>query len=399
MDSISGPDRGMTSLNFSMKYPVPIPTAPPPLTDTERGDLASAIECFDFQGPTTLERIHLTLPVLIHLAFFTIDNYNYTDNAPVPVYRPRKATPATPRESTPEEIGYSKKFLKACVLVPRATVIRNTNLDSQAAWLIAAQRRFIQELLAEAKSKHLFEHYLIFNHSLRTASLSRALFMPSRAQTKTASPAVTIGAGGHVNRSPSVRMKVADRDQHCCKISGTLDMNDSDGDIIVRPPGVVGNTRGPLEEVAHGIPWLPRTNSDDDATMVMRIRESRRTLAMEVLGSLLVNVDIPERQGTHLDGQALLLDCPNSPVPTLDPAWFHLHWWLGDILYMAGGAEPRDFEEDDDSDEDQIEIRFQRQVTQTSIRMLDARVYALYDNSSSAAVTPSVTPSATILAH
>ncbi|KAG6916878.1 hypothetical protein DXG01_004787 [Tephrocybe rancida] len=391
-----------------MKYPVPIPTAPPPLTDTERGDLASAIECFDFQGPTTLERIHLTLPVLIHLAFFIIDNYDYTDNAIVPVYRPRKATPATPRNATPEEIKYSKKFLKACVLVSRATVIRNTNLDSQAAWLIAAHRRFIQELLTKAKSKLLFEHYLVLY----------SLVEDAHAQTKTASPAITI-AGARASRhtgslSRSVRTKVAERDQHCCKISGTLDTNDS-GDVA-RLLNLVRNARGPLE-AARGTPWLPRTKffgllrdhfgvtlpssttdipenalllhislhrlfsdfeigflmkSDDDTTMVMRIRESRRTRAMQVLAGVLPNVDIPDRQGTHLDGQALLPDCPNSPVPALDPAWFHLHWWLGDIFHMASGAEPRDLDEDDDSDEDQIEIRYQQEVTQTSIHMLDA---------------------------
>ncbi|KAJ7578657.1 hypothetical protein C8J56DRAFT_1170406 [Mycena floridula] len=106
--------------------------------------------------------------------------------------------------------------------------------------------------------------------------------------------------------------------------------------------------------------------SKQKKALVMVIRPEKRERALEHLKGLIAN--ITGQTSESLEGRALLPSQPDCGVPDPDPYWFNLHQAIGDIYWMAGGAEPRGFEDEDDKEE------ILQKVSEDSISLVMAKL-------------------------
>ncbi|KAJ7578655.1 hypothetical protein C8J56DRAFT_1060105 [Mycena floridula] len=321
------------------------------------------------------------LSALIHVAVRIIDRYDYLAASPVPLFHPVSKKPANPRSATAETALLARRYLWAFVLVSREPVHPSKGSAR------AAQRRFIVKEIFNKRNELWYQHLAL-----------GVLVEDTLAITKTPSVVGSnASAQGQKRRSESVKKKVRRRERYMCKLSGALesvesdasgqeldaereaeDTNDEEMQDDVREEQfeqfdidkeddddeeedpepaesdgfgmnvdieLKNNGRMPLE-VTHGVPWNPR---DEKKALVMMIRPEKREDALGYLKS--INANTTGGTGESLEGRALLLSQPDCGVPDPDPYWFNLHRAIGDIYWMAGGAEPRGFEDEDDEEE------------------------------------------------
>ncbi|KAJ7109801.1 hypothetical protein C8R44DRAFT_800588 [Mycena epipterygia] len=320
--------------------------------------------------------------VYLDLALEYIHSYPFARTHAVITRSGRKRSKFEP---TPEWQDKARACLTACVNVDRSSLGAIADLDQSAL----AESPYNAEL-----AQQQFVRIVVFKRRWEleeVVSEMLALVELFRSETKNASSVPATPTTPDNSRDRSIAEDVRDRDLKCRMTGISREKNTyTDEEEQQRISGKV--MTAPLE-AAHGLPFAMGKTSFDLVTALTGVQCNWKadcvenailvhTVIHKLFGSwklylewtsdqqeviirarpppaspmsTLAGIGNARRQFCDLPG--VLIDQPLQPrhddkINDIDPKYFVLHKFIGDIVWMYGGAEPISKDEEDDDDEE-----------------------------------------------